>query len=204
MKDARPSPPIFCSFWRLFSSRWRVSEEALQLHVSYHCTFCNKFISVQIWPQGTTTLNTKSALLLCCYISLDSVWCAAPNTLICFSIWPDMLIKTSSGHDYSAWIQASVLLNVALRAVILASARAAAETNSDSDTESEKFSVKTGSLDVSVRCISSQFLAHFHSGGPFGGICTSACLDNSAVPRVCKETLGKVRADCLKDGSNVT
>lgn len=124
--------------------------------------------------------------------------------LICSSIWPDMLIKTSSGHDYSAWIQASVLLNVALRGVILASARAAAETNSDSDTESEKFSVKTGSLDVSVRCISSQFLAHFHSGGPFGGICTSACLDNSAVPRVCKETLGKVRADCLKDGSNVT
>lgn len=67
-----------------------------------------------------------------------------------------------------------------------------------------KVSVKTGSWDVSICCISSQFLAHFNSGGPFGGICTSARLDKSAVSRVCEETLEKVQADCLKDGSNVT
>lgn len=62
-----------------------------------------------------------------------------------------------------------------------------------------KVPVKTGGLHVSV-----QLLAPFHSGGPFGGICASARLHNSAVPRVCEETLEKVRPDCLKDGSNVT
>lgn len=53
---------FFPCFWCLFSLRWHVREEAPQLHVSYHCTFCNKFISVQIWPRGTPTLNTKCAL----------------------------------------------------------------------------------------------------------------------------------------------
>lgn len=66
--------------------------------------------------------------------------------------------------------------------------------------DSDATRVKTGSSD----CISSRFLAQFHSGGPFGEICTIARLDHSAVPRVCEETLGKVRADCLKDGPNVT
>lgn len=46
-----------------FSLHWHLrAGEALQLHVSYHCTFCNKFNSVQIWPWGTETLNTKCAL----------------------------------------------------------------------------------------------------------------------------------------------
>lgn len=36
------------------------------------------------------------------------------------------------------------------------------------------------------------------------GHLVESCLDHSAVPQVCEETLGKVRADCLKDGTNVT
>lgn len=52
---------VYFSIWCLFLHRHQRGE-ALQLHVSYHCTFCNKFNSVQIWPWGTKTLNTKCAL----------------------------------------------------------------------------------------------------------------------------------------------
>lgn len=52
---------VYFSIWCLFLHRHQ-REEAPQLHVSYHCTFCNKFNSVQIWPWGTKTLNTKCAL----------------------------------------------------------------------------------------------------------------------------------------------
>lgn len=54
---------VYFSIWCLLPPMHRhLREEALQLHVSYHCTFCNKFNSVQIWPWGTKTLNTKCAL----------------------------------------------------------------------------------------------------------------------------------------------
>lgn len=85
MKNPLCSPPmslwevgcsaiaVYFSIWCLFLHR-HVRTEALQLHVSFHCTFCNKFNSVQIWPWGTETLNTKCALWMCCCFAL-LLWC---------------------------------------------------------------------------------------------------------------------------------
>lgn len=130
------------------------------------------------------------------------MWRAAPDAQRswCPSTWPDMLIKTSSGHDYSAWSRLC-LANVALSVVMFLLSLERLQKRTQILTQKEwKVSVKTGSLDIGIRCISSTFLTRFHSGGPFGGICASARLDNSAVPRVCEETLERCRLIVWKMG----
>lgn len=110
MNDSLSSPPmsswevsssaitsIFCLFLHLmpFSCTGTWEEEALQLHVSYHCTFCYKFNSVQTWPWGTKALNTKCALWMCCCVALplcrkhiaDCIFRAETLRKLCLFYW---------------------------------------------------------------------------------------------------------------------
>lgn len=209
MKDSRLSPPMRCSFFLPstsdafppFSGMWERSPCSYVFHIIAH--FYNKFISVQIWPRGTPTLNTKCASLLhftwlscvtrCSKCTAAALACRPiplyPAWLTCCS--RNMIIP----HD-----PASVCLSLHHAGLAFCARSTSCRNVSGVRGYEGEVWVKTRSSD----CISSRFLTQFHSGGPFGEICTIARLDHSAVPRVCEETLGKVRLDRLKDGPNVT
>lgn len=102
----------------------RERQEALQLHVSYHCTFCNKFNSVQIWPWGTKTLKYQMCIIdvLLRFVALAVAWKAVALIayseacelcLFIYSCWrgdvrswrhhPDVIIPHEPAASWFTW-----------------------------------------------------------------------------------------------------